>query len=70
MWRMIRGAALLVPLVLAAPAEAQQVRPNAQPGAAISGPGLALGALSARGAPDAQQSKRGKPTLFVLPTSP
>lgn len=63
MWRMIGGAALLVPVVLATPAEAQQVRPNARPGAAISSPGLALGA------PDAEPSKRGKPTLFVLPTS-
>ncbi|WP_332812722.1 hypothetical protein [Sphingomonas sp.] len=70
MRRMIGGAALLVPLVLATPAEAQQVRPNARPGAAISSPGLALGALGDRASSDPQPSKRGKPALFVLPTSP
>jgi hypothetical protein len=70
MKRMIGGAALLVPLVLATPAEAQQVRPNTRLGAALVSPGLALGALGDRASPDAQPSKRGKPTLFAMPTSP
>lgn len=70
MRRMIGGAALLVPLVLATPAEAQQVRPNARPGAALVSPGLALRALGDRASPDTQPSKRGKPTLFAMPTSP
>jgi len=69
MRRMI-GAAALLPLVLATPSQAQQVRPNARPGAAMASRGLALGALGERGSPDAEPSRRGKPTLFAIPTSP
>lgn len=70
MRRMIGAAALLVPLVLATPSEAQQVRPNARPGAAMASRGLALGALGDRVSSDAQPSRRGKPTVFAIPTSP
>lgn len=71
MGRMIGAAALLVPLALATQSEAQQVRPNAGPnGAVMTSRGLAFGTLGGRASPDAQPSKRGKPTLFVLPTSP
>lgn len=71
MRRMIGGAALLVPLALATPSEAQQVRPNAGPrGAAMAIRGLTLGALANRDSPDAQPNKRGKATLFAIPTSP
>lgn len=69
MRRMIGATALLVPLALATPSQAQQVRPNAGHGAAMTSRGLALGASGDRASPDAQ-SKRGKPILFVLPTSP
>jgi hypothetical protein len=68
---MIGGAALLVPLALATPAEAQQVRPNARPpGAAMMSRGLALGALADRPSPAVDPARRGKPTLFAIPTSP
>jgi hypothetical protein len=70
MRRMIGGAALLVPLVLATPAEAQQIRRNVASSAALARPGLALGALADRPSPAVDPGKRGKPALFAMPTSP
>jgi hypothetical protein len=69
MWRMIGAVALLVPLALATPSEAQQVRANAGPqGARMASPGLALRGLGERASSDAEPARRGKPALFALPT--
>lgn len=72
MRRVIGAAALLVPLALATPSAAQQIRSNAGPHGAtpIAGRSLALEALSDRGSSDAERGRRGKPALFAFPTSP